>query len=370
MVRDDGMVKVLDFGIARRSNANVDPHGPTQTNALGTLTVEGVKLGTPVYMAPEQIRGDTLDGRADQFSWGVLAYEVLTGRLPWRGNDALATMASVLTDSVERRPLQEAGVPVAVQDVVLHALAKRPEERFSSMDELLKALDAAARGERVAPKGATEAQRFSTGEVREVLGKALEAQAAKQASTKLGFEDLLAVAAEVGIDAGSLREASRALRAPPAAEPAAPPDQGARVWLRKKRRAFYRHAGVFAIVNGALLVLGLVLLSFTPWWVWFIPALGWGIGLAIHGLVALTAGDDDWREREERIRWWREQMERRREERMAGRRGRGEAKRIAPPTEPVREQEKLRVAAPMDTGREREAEDEAMNAEARERRRR
>ena len=102
MVREDGVVKVLDFGIARRAGGTVDPRGPTQTPALPTLTVEGVKLGTPMYMAPEQIRGDALDGRADQFAWGVLAYELLAGRLPWRGgHDALAVMASVLTSLVD-----------------------------------------------------------------------------------------------------------------------------------------------------------------------------------------------------------------------------------------------------------------------------
>src|SRR6186713_948665 len=78
MVRDDGMVKVLDFGIARRTGGTVDPRSATEP-ALQTLTVEGVKLGTPVYMAPEQIRGDELDGRTDQFAWGVLAYELLAG---------------------------------------------------------------------------------------------------------------------------------------------------------------------------------------------------------------------------------------------------------------------------------------------------
>src|SRR5262249_21651489 len=115
MVRDDGMVKVLDFGIARLSRSAVDPAARTQTPALATLTVDGAKLGTPVYMAPEQIRGDPLDGRADQFSWGVMAYELLTGRLPWRGaDDALAVMASVLTDPVDRAPLDEAGVPPAL----------------------------------------------------------------------------------------------------------------------------------------------------------------------------------------------------------------------------------------------------------------
>src|SRR6185437_240582 len=107
MVRTDGVVKVLDFGIARRAgNGGADPHADTQTPALPTLTVDGVKLGTPVYMSPEQIKGDVLDGRTDQFAWGVVAYELLAGRLPWRGSsDAMAVMASVLTDRPDPAPL-------------------------------------------------------------------------------------------------------------------------------------------------------------------------------------------------------------------------------------------------------------------------
>ena len=115
MVREDGVVKVLDFGIARRQGGSIDPHGKTETPALSTLTIEGVKLGTPFYMAPEQIRGDALDGRTDQFAWGVVAYELLTGRLPWRGSgDAMAVAASVLTDRVDRAPLDQAAAPRAI----------------------------------------------------------------------------------------------------------------------------------------------------------------------------------------------------------------------------------------------------------------
>ncbi len=115
------------------------------------------------------------------------------------------------------------------------------------------------------------AQLFSTAEVREVLGKAIEQQAAKD-GTKLGFEDLLAVTAEMGVDVASVREASRALRArgeekSTALELTAKRD----AWLKQQRVMFYRHAGIYVIVNAALLVLGLVLLSFTPWWIWFCP---------------------------------------------------------------------------------------------------
>jgi eukaryotic-like serine/threonine-protein kinase len=322
MIRDDGVVKVLDFGIARRDSVAADPAAPTQSPALPTLTMEGVKLGTPLYMAPEQIRGDPLDGRADQFSWAVVAYELFTGRLPWRGTDALAAMASVLTDPIDAGALEAAGVPGPVRRVVLRALSRRPEDRFATMEEAVAALEAAAEGEEPDP-GATAAQKFSTTEVRDVLAKAVERQAAMQASTKLGFADLLAVAAEVGIDPESLREASRAVRSEGQVEATAAADAKRRdAWLRRRRRDFRRHLGVYSIVNAGLLVLGLVLLAMTPWWVWFLPALGWGIGLAIHGLVALTSNEDDWAEHEQAMRWWEEGRRRRHEERMA-RRGRG-----------------------------------------------
>lgn len=321
MVRPDGMVKVLDFGIARRTGGTVEPRSATQP-ALPTLTVEGVKLGTPVYMAPEQIRGDELDGRADQFAWGVLAYELLVGKLPWRGaDDALAVVASVLTDPVDRVALEQAGVSSAVARVVLRSLEKKPESRFASMDELRSALEAAERGEAlVEPSkaepagGATMAQQFSTSEVQEVLGKAIEQQAARQSSTKLGFDDLIAIAAEVGVDVESLREASRALRVRGEEAGTALANTAKRdAWLRQRRLIFYRHAGIYAIVNAAILVFGLVLLSFTPWWIWVLPALGWGVGVAIHALVAFTANEHDWVEHNEGMQWWLENRERRRE---------------------------------------------------------
>jgi eukaryotic-like serine/threonine-protein kinase len=244
----------------------------------------------------------------------------------------------------------------------------------------------------------------------------MEIEARKKGTVKLGFEDLLAVAAEVGVDPESLREASRALRAPPPAPPPpAPlaPSPAAEIerrdaWLRQQRIVFLRHAGVYAIVNGGLLVLGLVLLTMTPWWVWFIPALAWGVGLAIHGLWAMTQNDVDWREHEEAMRWWRE----RQQERMARRKRRDQwveslpqalpemvervrvaataQGREATPSPPSRGRRHdgdsapkprhdrdsaprprgARVEAVTDTERERAAEEEAMGEERQERRRR
>ncbi len=351
MVRDDGVVKVLDFGIARRQTGSVDPHAATETPALRTLTIDGVKLGTPFYMAPEQIRGHALDGRADQFAWGVLAFELLAGRLPWgESGDALAVVASVLTDRVDRGPLERAAVPRAVQEVILRALEKRPDDRFATMDDVAQALEAAVReGDKPGPsRSATEAQRFSTGEVRDVLAKAIDRQAERQGSTRLAFEDLLAVAAEVGIDPQSLREASRALRADEEEPSAGAGDLVKKrdAWMRRQRLALYRHAGIYGIVNGAILVIGLVLLSFTPWWIWFLPAVAWGVGLAIHALVALSAGEEEFLEQHREVQSWHERT---------GAPPQQEA-RVAPTG-------KVRIAPAPDTGGRRTAEEEAAAVE-------
>ncbi len=168
MVRDDGAIKVLDFGIARRS-VPVDPSAPTETplGQVDTLSGRGGVVGTPLYAAPEQLRGERVDGRADQFSWGVLAYELLSGRLPWAADDAVTALAQVL--SAEPPPLTAAGLPRAVEAVVARALAKKAEGRFDSLDEAADALEPFAepprptgRLRRSTPRGAAHAPAVPT----------------------------------------------------------------------------------------------------------------------------------------------------------------------------------------------------------------
>jgi serine/threonine-protein kinase len=144
MVRDDGIVKVLDFGIARRTSGPIDPSAPTQADAGGpaTGTEEGI-VGTPVYMAPEQMRAETLDGRADQFAWGVLAYEMLTGAPPWDpSRGSLQLVAQVLSHDPEPPSARRPEIGTAIDAVVMRALRKRREERFGDMKELIAALEA------------------------------------------------------------------------------------------------------------------------------------------------------------------------------------------------------------------------------------
>jgi tetratricopeptide (TPR) repeat protein len=141
VVRPDGRVKVLDFGIARR--AAISPTSATSGGeATSTLTGGGTVLGTPRYMPPEQIAGRALDGRADQFAWGVTAYELLSGANPWpEKTDALATAAAILTEPAPALMTVAPELPLSVTQAIDRTLAKRPEDRFASMLELVAALD-------------------------------------------------------------------------------------------------------------------------------------------------------------------------------------------------------------------------------------
>ncbi|UQA60872.1 serine/threonine-protein kinase [Polyangium aurulentum] len=128
MLRDDGAVKILDFGIARR----VEPGEDAETT-LGT----GGPAGTPAYMAPEQVRGEAIDARTDQFSWGTVAYELLAGKLPFRADrGSMGLVASILSD----KPAPLEGMPEGVEAIVMRALEKRPDKRFPSMDDLAREL--------------------------------------------------------------------------------------------------------------------------------------------------------------------------------------------------------------------------------------
>ena len=143
MVREDGIVKVLDFGIARRAGGpSVDPTGRTEAAGVSTITGVGMIIGTPMYMAPEQIKGGTADARTDQFSWGVMAYEVLSGDRPWPDkSDLLAAVAQILTEPPASLRDRVPELPPAVETVVARTIARDPKQRFESMDEVADALD-------------------------------------------------------------------------------------------------------------------------------------------------------------------------------------------------------------------------------------
>ncbi len=141
LVREDGRAKVLDFGIARKTSRNadlavqtLDIQGATIDAALVGMTAEGAIVGTPAYMSPEQLRGETADARADQFAWGVVAYELLSGKHPFHAEKgAIGLLSAILGET----PAPLEGLPDSITSMVLRALEKEPEKRWASMREIV-----------------------------------------------------------------------------------------------------------------------------------------------------------------------------------------------------------------------------------------
>ncbi len=141
MIRNDGAIKLLDFGIARRLE-NLQPSKAINHAGNSTNSAESSMIGTPYYMAPEQVQRRPIDARADQFSWGVLAYELLTGALPWKSvNEGLSNSVAVVLEQQAPLPAEELGLPPHIGPVLQRALEKSPSERFESMEMLLAALN-------------------------------------------------------------------------------------------------------------------------------------------------------------------------------------------------------------------------------------
>ncbi|MFT3766717.1 MAG: serine/threonine-protein kinase [Minicystis sp.] len=143
MIREDGAAKVLDFGIARRQAKAVDPSAPTEPGAapMSTITAQGVIVGTPHYAAPEQLRGEPLDGRADEFAWAVMAYELLSGATPWGAADSVALLSQILSADPAPIAARVPDLPAPVAEAVTRALAKRAADRFPSIDEAADAIE-------------------------------------------------------------------------------------------------------------------------------------------------------------------------------------------------------------------------------------
>ncbi len=145
MITEDGLVKVLDFGLAKFDSSATNTAGSSGEHKLDlTLSLPGAVTGTIAYMSPEQARGDRVDARSDIFSFGIVLFEMLSGQLPFSGPNAIAILHNIHfsppRELLELRP----GVPPALVALITRMLEKQPEQR-PSMAEVASMLRVGAR---------------------------------------------------------------------------------------------------------------------------------------------------------------------------------------------------------------------------------
>jgi serine/threonine-protein kinase len=143
MIARDGTTKITDFGIAKFTSSD-------------QLTMTGSIVGTPHYMSPEQVQGHVVDGRSDQFSLAVIAYEALTGEKPYTGEHLTTVVYKIVTE--QPAPVQRLNPSLSggIEAAVAKALAKKPDARYRNCQEFVDALEkacASSKGWRLMPRG-------------------------------------------------------------------------------------------------------------------------------------------------------------------------------------------------------------------------
>ncbi len=237
----DGLVKILDFGLAHPTEVAISAPAAAEAG----VTETGIVVGTPGFMAPEQIRGRNVDPRSDLFALGAILYEMLTGRRAFRGASPVETMMAVLQDDPSYSGSGRV-VPPELAPIVKHLLEKNPEDRFQSARDLVFALQAAERGTGTARPGEfgaagaperpeasiavlpfrnmsadSSAEYFSDGMTEEIINALTGISALRVAARTSSFAykgkdtDVRQIGREIGVGCvleGSVRQAGQRLR--------------------------------------------------------------------------------------------------------------------------------------------------------------
>jgi len=143
MIAADGTSKITDFGIAKITTSD-------------QLTMTGAIVGTPHYMSPEQVQGQTVDGRSDQFSLAVIAYEALTGEKPYTGEHLTTVVYKIVTEDPAPPHRLNPSLSGPIENTLRKALAKKPDQRFKNCQEFIDTLEkaaAATKGWKLMPRG-------------------------------------------------------------------------------------------------------------------------------------------------------------------------------------------------------------------------
>jgi Tol biopolymer transport system component/serine/threonine protein kinase len=143
MLRPDGLVKVLDFGLARMTELPSQPSDPSLARRVEVSTQTGMVMGTPRYMSPEQARGRRVDARTDVFSLGVVFYEMITGEPAFAGATTAEVFAALLDK--DPPPLRQfaSDAPDELEEIISRMLAKECEERYASIRDFIIDLEQA-----------------------------------------------------------------------------------------------------------------------------------------------------------------------------------------------------------------------------------
>ena len=137
----DGRVKILDFGLAKLAQPPFGRQDTSWTTGPGVATNPGRVMGTVGYMAPEQLRNEEVDHRADIFAFGVVLYEMLASEPPFRANSAAETISAILKQDAPELPAPVSAHSPGLARVIRRCLEKRPEQRFQSASDLGFALE-------------------------------------------------------------------------------------------------------------------------------------------------------------------------------------------------------------------------------------